>query len=185
MLARITVHGRFQPPLHINHWRYIQEAFNKAHHVQILITNPFNNETLEITAVWRSNPDNNPFTYQERVEMFCDFFNRMGIESDRYSFRPFNITDEESFKQLDSGVPNLVNVYSEWSAKKVRLFAGHGLAVMQLRQPNTKNISGMAIRELIRQKNVDGELAQVLIEAGFMEEAVPALLRMLQKSSSK
>ena len=39
-LPIITVHGRFQPPFHINHWKYISTAFDLAERVRILITNP-------------------------------------------------------------------------------------------------------------------------------------------------
>jgi hypothetical protein len=42
----VTVHGRFQPPLHINHWGYVREGFERAKHVTVLITNPFQDEAI-------------------------------------------------------------------------------------------------------------------------------------------
>ncbi len=37
---RITVHGRFQPPLHRQHWEYIEKGFSIADRLTVLITNP-------------------------------------------------------------------------------------------------------------------------------------------------
>src|ERR1700691_2674568 len=118
LLPEITVHGRFQPPLHINHWEYIRQGFERAEHVTLLVTNPFNNEVFDSSASWRSDPANNPFTFDERLLMFHVFFKAMGIDDGRYFIRPFNIKDPAAFATLDPVVPNLVNVYSEWSANK-------------------------------------------------------------------
>jgi hypothetical protein len=40
-LKAVTIHGRFQPPLHVNHWNYAKAGFDRAGHEKILITNPF------------------------------------------------------------------------------------------------------------------------------------------------
>ena len=113
LLPEITVHGRFQPPIHVNHWRYIKRGFNRARHVTLLITNPFQDEAYDAAASWRNDPTNNPFTYEERVQMFESLFTNLGIPASRYTIKPFNIKDPASFKELDPAVPNLVNVYSE------------------------------------------------------------------------
>ena len=178
-IERITVHGRFQPPLHVNHWAYIKHGFELAEYVDILITNPFHDEAFEETASWRSDPSNNPFTYEERVNMFTDFLGAVGVDSGRYGFRPFNIKDEAAFAGLDQTVPNLVNVYSEWSAKKAQTFGEHGLTVIKLEQPKSKPVSGTIIRQIIAENSDRELLPELLIEAGFMQQAVPGLMKVL------
>lgn len=181
-MPEITVHGRFQPPLHINHWEYLSRGFELADHVTLLITNPFLDEAFDAAASWRNDPENNPFTYDERSVMFGKFFTAMGISSDRYVIKPFNIKDDSAFAGLNKEVPNLVNVYSEWSAKKVDAFKDHGLEVIQLDQPKSKPVSGTRIREIIKSSDsVNDELKTQLIREGFMAEAIPGLFEVLLK----
>jgi len=181
-IPEITVHGRFQPPLHVNHWAYVSQGFERADHVTLLITNPFNDEAFDASASWRNDPENNPFTFDERVAMFTQFFTAMGIEKDRYDIIPFNIKDPASFATLDPAVPNLVNVYSEWSANKVQAFKDNGLQVIQLDQPKSKPVSGTRIREIINQAaEIDKKLEEQLVKEGFMPEAVPGLFEVLRQ----
>ena len=183
----ITAHGRFQPPLHVNHWNYLKEAFRLADHVRLLITNPYPEapEADDATASWRNQKESNPFSYEERVYMFGKFFTAVGIDDARYSIEPFDITKPESFKVLDPTVPNLVNVYSEWSTGKVQKFKDNGLRVIQLGQAKVVDISGTKIREIINTHEGDlADLSPKLIEAGFMAEAVPGLLEVLETRAS-
>jgi len=179
-IPQITVHGRFQPPLHVNHWAYIEQGFARAEHVTILITNPFLDEAFEASASWRNDPTNNPFSYEERIAMFDKFFTAMGVNQERYTFKPFNIKDDNAFAELNSKVPNLVNVYSEWSAKKVEAFQDHGLEVIRLNIPKSKPVSGTLIREIIANTTDISQLPDQLIEAGFMPEALPGLIEVLK-----
>lgn len=178
-IPSITVHGRFQPPLHANHWEYIRQGFDRAERVDVLITNPHLNEAFEESASWRNDPENNPFTYDERVSMFRDFFERMKIAENRYSFRPFDIKNEASFLELDAKVPNLVNVYSEWSSKKVDLFGSHGLSVVEMSQPKHRPVSGTIVRQIISDAADQSQLSKKLIDVGFVPEAIPGLLKVL------
>lgn len=178
-LPEITVHGRFQPPLHINHWEYVREGFARADLVTILITNPNLDESFDKSASWRNDPNNNPFDYDERVQMFCDFFEAKNILPEQYRFIPFNIKDDKSFTKLNKRVPNLVNVYSEWSAKKADAFRSHDLEVIQLNQPKLKPVSGTYVRRIITDTKDKSQLSSLLIEAGLMPEAVPGLMRVL------
>ena len=183
-LPEITIHGRFQPPLHVNHWAYIQEGFKRADHVTLLITNPLNNEAFDAAASWRNDPAQNPFSFDERVEMFGAFFDAMGIDSTRYTIKPFNIKDPDSFRDLDPKVPNLVNVYSEWSEKKVELFSSHELPVIRLDISKSVAVSGTRIREIISaHQGNDNSLSQKLIAAGFMSQAIPGLLEVLHRKA--
>jgi len=182
-LSSITVHGRFQPPLHINHWEYVWQGFELAEHVTILITNPFQDESFEVTASWRNSQASNPFSYDERVFMFKEFFKHKNISPAQYTLRPFNIKDDAAFAELDRLAPNLVNVYSEWSAKKVSLFESQGLKVIRLNQPKFSAVSGTSIRELIQNTKDASLLPELLINAGFMQEAIPGLLKILSRRS--
>ena len=178
--TEVTVHGRFQPPLHVNHWNYIKHGFDIADHVTILITNPFHDESYEETASWRSDPENNPFTYDHRVQLFEKFFKEKSIPSDRFDFRPFNIQDPVAFAELDPSTPNIVNVYSDWSAKKVELFKEHNLEVIQLNQEKSQPVSGTLIRQIIKEHGNDPMILEMkLLKAGFMPEAIPGLLDFL------
>lgn len=182
--ASITAHGRFQPPLHVNHWNYLSEAFKLAANVRLLITNPFPGQSPEAhdaAAAWRTQAASNPFSYEERAFMFHKFFENMGIRKNRYTIEPFEITDPASFSVLDSKTPNLVNVYSEWSAGKVQKFRDSGLTVLQLDQPKVVDVSGTQIREIITNHKGDLKgLGLKLISAGFMPEAIPGLIEVLQ-----
>jgi nicotinamide mononucleotide adenylyltransferase len=180
-LPIVTVHGRFQPPVHINHWDYIQEGFNRAEHVTLLITNPFQDEAYDPAASWRNNPDNNPFTFDERKYMFETLFRNLGIHRSRYDIRPFNIKDPNSFKELDPAVPNLVNVYSEWSEKKVTLFQDHGLPTIRLEMPKTVQVSGTLLRRIILEhQGSSQQLGHMLVDAGLIKQALPGLLAIIE-----
>ncbi|HTE21799.1 MAG TPA: hypothetical protein VK674_02050 [Candidatus Limnocylindria bacterium] len=178
-IPTITVHGRFQPPLHVNHWDYIEQGFKRAEHAEMLITNPFQDEAFEETATRRSDPENNPFSYDERTQIFADFFTAMGIGQDRYTFKPFNIKDSAAFAVLDPQAPNSVNEYSEWSAKKVEAFESAGLKVIKLEQPKSQPVSGIIIRQIIKDTPDVSRLPGLLVDAGFMPQAVPGLLGVL------
>lgn len=179
-IPAITVHGRFQPPIHINHWNYIKQGFDRADHVTLLITNPFQDEAFDAAASWRNDPENNPFSFDERKYMFEMLLTNLGIDKSRYDIKPFNIKDPESFKDLDPDVPNLVNVYSEWSDKKDATFKEHGLKTIRLEMPKTVQVSGTLLRKIIKEhQGSDAELADKLVEAGLIKEAVPGLLKVM------
>jgi len=180
-IPAITVHGRFQPPIHVNHWNYIKEGFARAEHVTLLITNPFQDEAYDAAASWRNDPENNPFTYNERKYMFETLLGNLGIAKSRYDIRPFNIKDPGSFKELDPGVPNLVNVYSEWSEKKDALFQEHGLQTIRLEMPKSVPVSGTLLRKILLDSQDPPEiLGHTLVAAGLIKEALPGLLTILR-----
>lgn len=182
--STITVHGRFQPPLHKNHWAYIKHAFELADHVQILITNPYQNEAVVSENPERNSLERNPFTYEERMDMFTAFFENMNIDRSRYSFKPFLITDLNEWKKvLDPNVPNLVNVYGPWSEKKYATFKELGYRVIRTDNPRLDEVSGTHIREILKQNLSRIEMEQALLAAGFMPEALEGLFKILSTKS--
>ena len=184
----ITAHGRFQPPLHQNHWNYLREAFRLGKHVRLLITNPYAEsvpEQFDERASWRSDIVNNPFSYEEREYMFTHFFDAMNIDPSRYTIEPFDITKADSFKKLHKSTPNLVNVYSAWSQGKAEKFRDGGLMVIQLDQPKVVDTSGTILRSIIlKHRGSLDSLGKKLVKAGLMPEAVPALLEVIKRRNN-
>lgn len=185
-IPEITIHGRFQPVLHTNHWDYVAKGFELGDHVTVLITNPFNDESFESTAVWRNDPISNPFTFDERKYMFEEFLAAKGIPKDKYDIVPFNITDPASFKKLDKDVPNLVSVYSDWSTRKVTLFRDNGLKVIAYKQERPRMASGTDLRRIIREWCGSlGDLNKELVANRLLPEAAPALIEIIKKREKK
>ena len=179
---RVTVHGRFQPPLHVNHWKYIQAAFKIADKVTVLITNPKLEEALFAKARHRVDPKHNPFSYKARAAIFKSFFGKMGIPKSRYEFKPFNITDKKDWKKvLRKNVPNVINTYgSPWSAKKLKEFKKSPYPVIHLSIPKVKPVSGKNIREILSRHLSQAELKRELAKAGYMKKALPGLFEVLK-----
>lgn len=179
----VTVHGRFQPPLHKNHYNYIADAFKIADKVHILITNPYLNDKDRKEALHRSLVENNPFTYEERVEIFKIFFNKINISKSRYDFSPFEITKESAWNNLNKKIPNLINTYSDWSYSKMDKFKKLGFVVIHSNIPRAEDVSGNGIRKILREKiNLD-EAKEKLIQAGYMKEAIEGLFEIIKKKN--
>lgn len=179
-IPEITVHGRFQPPLHVNHfYTYVSIAFQIANKVLILITNPDLSETKVNEASHRSSIENNPFTYDERIEIFTSFFNNIGMSSEKYEFKPFKITDEkEWYNTLDRNTPNLVNTYGAWSEAKLSKFQELGYKVIHSSFPKLVNVSGTSIRSVLKEKLNEDDKKITLIKNGLMPQSVDQILEV-------
>lgn len=186
-IPAITIHGRFQPPLHVNHfYTYVSTAFQIANKVYILITNPDLAETEVSEASHRSSAKNNPFTYDERVEIFTSFFDTIGIPKTRYAFKPFKITDDnEREKTLDKNVVNLVNTYGDWSNAKLEKFKRLGYKVIHSSFQKLVNISGTSIREIINQEMDNDKKKIALVENGLMPQAVDKVIEIHNRKNQK
>lgn len=179
-LPKITVHGRFQPPLHINHWNYISSAFKLAQNVVILITNPYLNEASVKENNNRNKKQNNPFTFNQRKQIFEQFFSKMGISKDRYEFKPFNITQESAWRELDKEVPNLVNTYGDWSRAKLQKFLNLGFKVIRSNKHKDVNVSGTKIRKVL-QLDLPIEQKKLRLAAiDYMPQAIEGLFKVLK-----
>ena len=166
IMQKITVHGRFQPPLHVNHRNYVMDAFNRAEKVLILITNPYLNETFVVEASHRNSKENNPFTYEQRVEIFTRYFTALGIDKSRYEFKPFDITNENTWENtLHKEIPNLVNVYGEWSEAKWKKMLEKGYEVIRTDNPKEVPVSGTLIRSILKKPISRDEMKKELIDS--------------------
>ena len=178
---QLAVHGRFQPPLHVNHWNYIRYAFDSAAKVSLYITNPYLNESSRSEASWRNTAESNPFTFEERAMLFGKCFQKLGIVEDRYEILPLNVTDDAEIARLPTDVPMIVNVYSEWSQAKAKKFKAAGKPVILLAQPRLHEYSGTKLREQIAAYQNEPEVLQTaLLQGGLLPEAVCGLLELVQ-----
>lgn len=158
------------------------DAFGRADKVTILITNPQLNENAVVEASHRNVKENNPFTYEERVDIFKKFFNTIGIEKSRYEFKPFDITNEETWGEvLDKEVPNLVNVYGAWSEAKWRKLQEKGYKVIRTDNPKEVPVSGTLIRSILNEDISLDEKKEKLIAAGYVSEAIEGLFDIVYK----
>ena len=184
-LPLVTLHGRFQPPLHANHWQYVANALELADKVRILITNPNLAERTVAEATHRNQVENNPFTYEERVRMFESFFERSHIPRARFEFRPFDITDPAEWAAaLDKDVPNVVNTYSPWSLKKLAMFQENGYPVIHTQMAGDTTVSGTRLRQIVFSGGDPASKAEELTAAGLMPAALPGLLEVLRRRVS-
>lgn len=182
-IPEVTIHGRWQPPLHFNHfYAYVATAFRVAHKVRILIVEPTVDDKDELIAQHRQTPENNPFSYEERVCIFKEVLNNFCIPAERYEFFPFNLGDSGSWnKALDKKIPNLINTYSAWGGKKLVRFQAAGYMVIHSSIPRLVPVSGSAIRDIINSNLPPAKKKEQLINSGYMEEAIPALFEVLDK----
>ena len=182
-IPEITVHGRFQPPLHVNHfYTYIATGFRIAEKVRILITNPNLTESNVSEAPHRNAKDSNPLTYDERVKIFKQFFKNIGIPKSRYDIKPFDITNKKTWKNtLNKDVPNLINTYGDWSKAKLSKFQDSGYKVIHSSFPKIINVSGTQIRKLLFGNMELEKKKKALLKAGLMPEALNAVLDVFMK----
>ncbi len=88
-IALGLVHGRFQPP-HNGHIRYILAALDKCDRLLIGICTPTLCTTEEADRTgYPCTPEQNPFSYEDRVEMIRRALDELHIDQNRYSFLPF------------------------------------------------------------------------------------------------
>jgi nicotinamide mononucleotide adenylyltransferase len=181
-VPEVTIHGRFQPPLHVNHfYTYVATGFRIAEKVHILITNPDLDEADVTEAIHRNTGTSNPFTYDERIRIFKGFFRNIGIPESRFDFKPFNITDENGWGgALEKDIPNLVNAYSRWSMTKLVKFRDKGYKVIHSRFPKIVNVSGTSIRKILQSDLSGKEMKEALLNGGLMPEAIESVLEVFE-----
>ena len=183
-IPEVTVHGRFQSSLHINHfYTYVATGFRIAKKVHFLITNPDLNEWDSSEGVLdRVMPDNNPFTYEERIYMIKKLLKEVGVPNDRYDFTPFKITETSEWEKiLNKNIPNLVNTYGDWSKAKLAKFKEMNYKVIHSKYPKMFDVSGTKVREVLKIKYSTSEKKKRLINIGHMEEAIPSLLSVASR----
>ena len=142
------IHGRFQP-LHNGHLKYILAALDKAEHVIIGICTPeictpeFAKQTGYPCTV-----EQNPFSYDERVEMIAASLRDAAIQSESFSFIPF----PSNYKNIQSLIPNgnvfFIGHTGELDSKKKDFLENLGYHTeIILLSDDSREESGAKIRE--------------------------------------
>lgn len=147
------IHGRFQV-LHNDHLVYLLAGKKLCEHLIIGVTNPTVDMTTdEATNPERSNPENNPLTYEERKAMIKAAFKEAGVPADAYSVIPFPICKPEKLAEFaPREAVYYLTIYDDWGREKLDRLKGLGLEthVMWERPHEEKGLSGETVREAIK-----------------------------------
>ena len=143
-----AVHGRFQP-FHNGHLRYVLEARRKIDFLWVGIT-MCNLASLDKTFATgsREDPENNPLTFFERLNIVADALVENGVDRSEFGFVPFPIETPERLPEfMSTDVPCYTTVCEPWNERKIERLRKVGYEVTVLYREHPKKISGSAIRE--------------------------------------
>lgn len=141
------VHGRFQP-FHNEHAAYVEWANRQCNKLVIGITNADPLHTVEEDVdPDRHRPENNPYTYFERLLFIDAYVKSKGWNNVLIS--PFPINKPDLWEEYASpSVTHYVNLVEEWDEKKAERIRAQGRQVVT--KQGTRSISGTSIREKMR-----------------------------------
>lgn len=147
-----VIHGRFQG-LHFGHMEYLLEAKKRCSYLIIGITNPDPGLTKENVAdLKRSKPEENPFTYYERLVMLRDAMIESGIERNEFEIVPFPINLPELIKYyVPMDALFFLTIYDDWGKHKLNTFKNLGVKtdLMWTRTLEERFTTGKNVRNLI------------------------------------
>lgn len=143
------IHGRFQP-FHLEHLRYFRMAWEISERIIVGITNPDPSTiVVDELSIHRHLPDENPFSFTERVMMIQETLQEENYDMERVFIVPFPIHHPDRWPYyVPHGTVMLVIVYSSWERQKAERFRQAGLEVV-VEDALTKTISGRQIRKLL------------------------------------
>jgi len=142
------VHGRFQP-FHLGHLAYLRGAAARSERLLVGITNPDRARTHpEEADDHRHRPEDNPFTYTERLEMLLAVLADEGMTA---CVIPFPVSQPELWPDyVPAGTVHFLRVFDDWGRTKVERLRGAGYEVVVLDEGEAKAISGVQVRGLLR-----------------------------------
>ncbi|MFL5937125.1 MAG: adenylyltransferase/cytidyltransferase family protein [Gaiellaceae bacterium] len=168
------IHGRFQP-FHNGHLEYLRGAAAQSDELWVGITNPDPSHVKpEPSDPLRHLPESNPYTYAERLLMVTAAAECVDI--DVYVI-PFPVNHPELWHAyVPPNVTQYIRQFSDWGSTKIERFRRAGYDVVILDEGAEKEISGIDVREAMR----DGRDWQSLVPAGVARvieglERAPAL----------
>ena len=168
------IHGRFQP-FHLEHLRYFRIAWERSEKVIVGITNP-DPSTIVIDALneHRHLPEENPFTFTERLMMIQKTLREEGYPMERVFIVPLPIHHPERWQYyVPPGTVMFVVVYSDWERQKAERLNEAGFEVVLVDNLH-KGISGKHLRSLIASSRRDWE-----------QLVPPAVARFLHRKSGE
>jgi len=146
------VHGRFQP-FHNEHFDYVLRGLSRCHNLVVGITNPEPSEYIaQSESRHRHQPNANPYSFFQRMEMVRQSLLDIGVHLDRVSFVPFHIFMPEKWEYYlptAKATTQFVRVFSSWEEKKVQLFRNYGFQIEILDRGAAKNVEGTGVRNLM------------------------------------
>ena len=162
MTRRGMIHGRFQP-FHNGHLEYLRGAAERSDEVWIGITNPDPERIKpEASDPLRHLPESNPFSYAERLLMAKAAAADLGLEPASVHVIPFPVNEPELWSAyVPEGVTQYLRLFSAWGGTKLERLRDAGYEVVILDQGAEKELSGIEVREALR-------------EGGDWEALVPA-----------
>ena len=123
-----VIHGRFQG-LHHGHMEYLLEGKKRCDFLYIGITNPGPSLTKENAAdLKRSEPEENPFTYYERMIMLIDAMVEAGIKRNEFEIVPFPINFPELIRfYVPMDALFFITIYDDWGEFKLETLKSLGV----------------------------------------------------------
>lgn len=159
------IHGRFQP-FHNEHLAYLRLAAARSDQIVVGITNPEHDVSpREPTAARRHQPEDNPYSYWERLLMIEAVLAAEGLDG---HVVPFPISQPRRLRHyLPAGGTHYLRVFDEWGEEKVRRLRGAGYDVVVLDAGAEKLLSASEVRAAMAaggawQELVPGAVAGVL-----------------------
>ncbi len=132
------------------------QAFEKYNYLYIGITKPdISNisETDFLDKMYRDDPENNIFSYEQRCKIIQSSLVESGINKDRFSFLPFDIDQIENITLSKDiiCVSNIVEIWNEHKLNKLRN-AGYQIDILY-KDLLINKMSSTTIRKLIREND--------------------------------
>jgi len=146
------VHGRFQP-FHNGHLEYLRGAAERSDEVWVGITNPDPERIKpEASDPLRHLPESNPFSYAERLLMVKAAASDLGLEPATVNVIPFPVNEPELWPAyVPAGVTQYLRLFSAWGGTKLERLREAGYEVVILDEGTEKQLSGVEVREALRE----------------------------------
>jgi len=146
------IHGRFQP-FHNGHLEYLSGAAARCDEVFVGITNPDPERIKpEASDPLRHLPESNPYSYVERLLMVKAAARDVCIEPTRLHVIPFPVNEPELWHAyVPDDVVQFIRLFSDWGGTKLDRLREAGFDVVVLDEGAGKEISGVDVRQAIRE----------------------------------
>jgi cytidyltransferase-like protein len=146
------IHGRFQP-FHNGHLEYLRGAAERSDEIWIGITNPDPARIKpEDSDPARHLPESNPFSYAERLLMVKAAAADLGLDPACVHVIPFPVNEPELWPAyVPDGVTQYLRLFSAWGDTKLERLREAGYEVVILDEGAEKEISGVDVREALRE----------------------------------
>jgi nicotinamide-nucleotide adenylyltransferase len=173
-MRRGMIHGRFRP-FHNGHLEYLCGAAARSDELWVGITNPDPSHVKpEPSDPLRHLPESNPYTYAERLLMVTAVAENVDVD---VHVVPFPVNEPELWHAyVPPNVTQYIRQFSDWGSTKIERFRSAGYDVVILDEGAEKEISGVDVRNAMRERRdwqslVPAGVARVIEEL----ERAPAL----------